>query len=64
MLSNIIVCETIKYPMYKHLKKDTIEKKILIHLSNPTKGLGIEISQWVGINQLIFHCSNGKNFPI
>jgi len=37
------------------LSKDTIEKEILIHLSISNKGPKMEVSQLVGVSQLIFH---------
>jgi len=37
------------------LSKDTIEREILVHLSQPSKGPKLEVSQLVGVVQLIFH---------
>ena len=37
------------------LSKDTIEQEILVHLSSTNKGPKVEVSQLVGIIQLIFY---------
>ena len=54
-MSNLVVTTPQTTQPMSILSKDTIEKEILIHLSISNKGPKMEVSQLVGILQLIFH---------